>query len=67
MLHALSADKIVNVVSFFLRCMERGKQIDLSNETLQSDLPVGNKILSIEEMIVTNGEKTKVNLWELLE
>ena len=47
--------------------MERGKQIDLSNETLQSDLPVGNKILSIEEMIVTNGEKTKVNLWELLE
>ncbi|XP_036991059.2 vascular endothelial growth factor receptor kdr-like [Artibeus jamaicensis] len=40
-------------------CMERGKRIHLSNETLQSDLPVGNRILSIEDMTVTNGEKTK--------
>lgn len=40
-------------------CMERGKRIQLSNVTLKSDLPTGNRILSIEETVVTNGEKTK--------
>ncbi|XP_015978089.2 vascular endothelial growth factor receptor kdr-like [Rousettus aegyptiacus] len=40
-------------------CMERGKRIQLSNETLKSDLPIDNRILSIEEMVVTNGQKTK--------
>ncbi|XP_014320768.1 vascular endothelial growth factor receptor kdr-like [Myotis lucifugus] len=40
-------------------CMERGKRIQLSDETLKNYLPIGNRILSIEEMVVTNGEKTK--------
>lgn len=66
MLHTISIKKAVNVVSFFFRCMERGKRIQLSNVTLKSDLPTGNRILSIEEMVVTSGEKTKVEFWELL-
>ncbi|XP_036295771.1 vascular endothelial growth factor receptor kdr-like [Pipistrellus kuhlii] len=40
-------------------CMERGKRIQLSNETMKNYLPISNKILSIEEMVVTNGEKAK--------
>ncbi|XP_051683694.2 vascular endothelial growth factor receptor kdr-like isoform X2 [Oryctolagus cuniculus] len=41
-------------------CMERGKRMLLSNETVRSDLHVGNKILSIEETVLTRGEKTKI-------
>ncbi|VTJ85928.1 Hypothetical predicted protein, partial [Marmota monax] len=40
-------------------CRERGKRIYLSKETLKSDLPLSNRILSIEEMVLTHGEKTK--------
>ncbi|XP_066104852.1 vascular endothelial growth factor receptor kdr-like isoform X3 [Saccopteryx bilineata] len=40
-------------------CMERGKRIQLSNEILKNDFPIGNRILFIEEMVVTSGEKTK--------
>ncbi|XP_046296388.1 vascular endothelial growth factor receptor kdr-like isoform X1 [Marmota monax] len=40
-------------------CRERGKRIYLSKETLKSDLPLSNRILSIEEMVLTHGEKSK--------
>ncbi|XP_071462219.1 vascular endothelial growth factor receptor kdr-like isoform X4 [Marmota flaviventris] len=40
-------------------CRERGKRIYLSKETLKSDFPLSNRILSIEEMVLTHGEKTK--------
>ncbi|XP_042522826.1 vascular endothelial growth factor receptor kdr-like [Dipodomys spectabilis] len=41
-------------------CMQRGKRMQLSNKTQKSDLTTGNRILSIEEMVLKHGEKTKI-------